>query len=472
MNGLAWVLVVTSVPTQALDLEAVLASTRQHYPKIFAAEQKIEEARGKLLANRGEFDLKLGAGAKQNALGFYEKAEAEVSLEQGLEFGGIDLQGGYRYGDRDVAPYDGGQVTSDRGEGFLEAVIPLWKDRAIDGRRLGVRLSEVAVELRGLDRSLTVLQVLGKATTTYWKWVSTGQKLEIAQRLLDLAETRQKAVKRQVEQGSAPEILLQDNMRLIVSRRVSLVSAERDLQQAAVALSLFLRNRDGMPVVPTDRELPEDFPEPSSVQGMPVDSHVSNLRMTRPDLRFFDGILDQIGIEREFASNLGAPTIDVLLKASQDAGEQVFYGPSSDPNSSEVSQNEAEVGIGLKFSLPLQRRKGRGETLRTSAALRRVEAEYTLATQEAVVELRQAYIELDAAVRQVSFAREAYRLSLRLEEAERRKFELGQSNLLFVNQRESQAAGDANKVVTALQRYQVALAFYRVARGVWDADLN
>lgn len=464
MNGLAWVLVATSVPTQALDLEAVLASTLRHYPKIFAADQKIEEARGKLLANRGEFDLKLGAEAKRDVLGFYEKNEARLTLQQGLEFGGIDIEGGYRYGD-DLPPYDGGRFTSDRGEGFVQAVIPLWQDRAIDGRRLGVRLSEVALELRGLDRALTELQVLGKATTTYWKWVSTGQKLLIARRLLDLAETRQKAVKRQVEQGSAPEILLQDNMRLIVSRRVSLVSAERDLEQAAVALSLFLRDENGTPVVPASRTLPEEFPEPSSVDRMPVDRHVSALRSTRPDLRFFDGLLDQIGIEREFATNLGVPTVDVLLKASQDAGETVFYDPTD-------TKNEAEVGVGLKFALPLQRRKGRGETQRTSAALRRVEAEYTLATQEAVVELRQAYIELDAAVRQVSFAREAYRLSLKLEAAERRKFELGQSNLLFVNQRESQAANDATKVVTALQRYQVALAFYRVARGVWSADLN
>lgn len=463
MSGFASIFLPLALAGQVLELSAVLESTRNYYPKIYAAEQKVEEARGKLLANRGVFDLKLSAVGKRDVLGFYDKLDAEISVQQGLSFGGIDVEGGVRYGE-DFAPYDGAQYTSDRGEGFLRAVIPLWKNRGIDERRLGVRLAEVAIELRSLDLSLTELNVFGKATTTYWKWVGAGRKLSIAKRLLELAETRQNGIQRQVEQGSSPEILLRDNMRLIVSRRVLLVQAERDLQQSALALSLFNRDPRGEPLVPLAGQLPERFPDPASADQMALQEHLTTLTSTRPDLRLFNGLLAQVGIEQQFASNLGAPTFDVLLKASQDAGDQVFYGMDSN----EKTINETEVGVGLKFSLPVQRRKGRGETIRTTAAMRRVQAEFSLAAQEASAQLRQAHLQLDAASRQVGYAREAYELALQLEAAERRKFELGQSNLLFVNQRESTSANDAEKLISSLQAYQNALALYRIARGVWD----
>ncbi|MEL6546321.1 MAG: TolC family protein [Myxococcota bacterium] len=463
MSGFAWVLTFAAIAGEPLSLDAVLQSTRTHYPKLTAAERKIDEARGKLLANRGSFDLKMKAKADRDVLGFYDKTDLGIGLEQGLSFGGIDLEGGYRYGE-DFPPYDGKRVTSEQGEAFFGANIPLWQDRAIDARRLGVRMSEIQVELEGLNRSLTELQVLGKATTSYWKWVSAGQKKQIIERLLELAEVRQDGVRRQVEQGSAPEILLRDNMRLIVSRRGLLVSAELELTASALNLSLFYRDSEGLPVVPEESALPKDFPDPSPVDTMPVEEHLTALQSTRPDLVFFGGLMRQVEFERSFGENLGAPTVDLKLKASQDVGDSVFYGSSS----SEKTINEAEVGVGLSFSLPLQRRKGRGEVMRTSAALERLRADSDLAAQQANAELRQAYLRLEAAVRQVELVREAYALSLQLEEAERRKFSLGQSNLLFVNQREVTTANDATKVVSALQTYQEALALYRVARGVWQ----
>ncbi len=463
MNCATWVLALSLSAGDPLSLDAVLDSVRVHYPKLTAAQKKVEEAQGKLLANRGVFDLKVKAEGKRDVLGFYDKTDLGVGLEQGLSFGGIDLEGGYRYGE-DFPAYKGGTVTSDQGEAFVGINIPLWQDRAIDARRLGVQLAEVQVELEDLNRNLTELQVLGKATSVYWKWVSAAQKKKIIERLLDLAEVRQEAVQRQVQQGGAPEILLRDNMRLIVSRRDLLVNAERDLTAAALALSLFYRNAEGLPVVPTEANLPEDFPDPAPVDRMPVEEHLEVLNTTRPDLRFFDGLMEQVEIERRFGENLGAPTVDLTVKASQDVGESVLYGSSS----SDKTINEAEVGVGVKLALPLQRRKGRGEVMRTSAALERLRADYALASQTATAELREAYVRLEAAVRSVELVRESYDLSLQLEAAERRMFELGQSNLLFVNQREVTTANEATKVVSALQSYQEALALYRVARGVWE----
>lgn len=460
-----WVMaVLVSAP---LELDSVLGSTRQHYPKLLAAEEKVDEARGKLLGNRGVFDLKLGADAGRDVLGFYERNEASVGLKQSLSFGGIDLSGGYRYGE-DFPPYDGKLFTSDQGEGFLKANIPLWQDRAIDARRLGVRVAEVEIDLAQLSLRQTELEILGKATTTYWKWVATGQKLEIVERLLKLAETRQQAVERQVQQGSAPEILLRDNMRLIVSRRGQLVGARRDLREAALQLSLFIRDGEGTPILPDDNQLPEEFPEPIALETGDLNVHLEALPETRPDLLFFEQVLQRLAIERRFGENLGAPTVDVSVEASQDAGDSVFYGSSS----SERSINETELGIGLTFELPIQRRKGRGEVMRTSAATRRVQADLDLAGQEANTELRRAFVRLNAAREQVDLDREAYQLSLQLEEAERRRFQLGQSNLLFVNQREITSADDASKVIEALRNYQEAVAFYRVARGVWGSGIG
>ncbi|MEM6733100.1 MAG: TolC family protein, partial [Myxococcota bacterium] len=330
-------------------------------------------------------------------------------------------------------------------------------------RRLGVQLSQVGVDLAGFDQQLILLETLGKATATYWKWVSTGQKLTIVERLLKLAEVRQDALKRQVEQGSSPEILLRDNMRLILSRRELLVSAEQALNEAALQLSLFHRDREGAPIVPTREDLPEDFPGAGGME-IALEADLQAIPNTRPDVQFLEGLRRQFGVEKLFGENLGTPTLDVNVKASQDAGDPQFYGFASE---TERSRNEAELGLKVSFELPVQRRKGRGEVMRTSAAIRRMDAELMLALQTAVTELRGAFIRLQAAEQRIDLTQETYQLALQLEEAERRRFELGQSNLLFVNQREVMSANDASKVIDAQRTYQEALALYRIARGSW-----
>jgi outer membrane protein TolC len=79
--------------------------------------------------------------------------------------------------------------------------------------------------------------------------------------------------------------------------------------------------------------------------------------------------------------------------------------------------------------------------------------------------MRDAHSALRGARERIEAARREVKLALALEDAERTRFEQGDSHLLIVNIREQQTAEAELREVDALLDYQRAIADSRAARG-------
>ena len=81
------------------------------------------------------------------------------------------------------------------------------------------------------------------------------------------------------------------------------------------------------------------------------------------------------------------------------------------------------------------------------------------------IEVQDAYSELENAKKEVIVAKKEAILAKKLEEMERERFTLGESNLLIVNIREQKTAEAAAKYIKSLAMRNIAYSFYLAATG-------
>lgn len=439
---------------ELLKLDDVIDSVIASYPLLRSAMFGRNIAQGDLLAASGEFDLKLKADSLNMPLGFYENYRQAVGTEQPL-FGGGSVFGGYRIGTGNFPVYYGERATKLGGEFKAGATIPLAQNRNIDDRRAGVWRGNWEVQSVEPEIQAQLIAFIQAASIAYWNTVAAGQNVRIAEELLTNATERNDGLRRRVEQGDAPEIELTDNQRLIVSRRTKLIDARRKFQQSTYKLSLFLRDESGQPRVIDEARLPREFPRADDPSPRNVDADIQSAITNRPELRALAILREQLNIDLANAQNLCLPQVDAVLVGSQDVGA------AADPKKDDKSPFELEGG--LIASVPLQRRKARGKSQAVEGKLAQLQAKTQFTQEKIVAEVQSASAALNAAFQQLEQAHESLELARKMEVAERRKFDLGDSNLLLVNLRELSTADAAATEVDARLNFFDAQADYRAA---------
>ena len=440
--------------SQPLKLDDVIDSTIASYPLLLTAMLGRNIAQGDQLSATGAFDLKLKADSMNMPKGFYENYRHSIGAEQPL-FGGGSLFGGYRLGTGSFPSYYGERETNRGGELKAGIAIPLAQNRRIDDRRAELWRSRWAVDAVEPEIQAQLIDFIRAATITYWNWVAAGRNVQIAEDLLENATDRDDNLRTRVQRGDASPIELTDNERLIVSRRTKLIDAQRKFQQSAFKLSLFLRDASGEPLVVDDSRLPREFPAATDPANRELGADIAAAIANRPELRAYMIISEQLRIDLASASNLMLPQIDAVLAISQDVGNP------DDIKKDDKSPFELEGG--LIASVPLQRRKGQGKMTALQAKLSQVRAKARFTQDKIVAEVQSASAALNAAYLQLEQAIRSIELARQMEAAERRKFDLGESNLLLVNLREQSTADAASTEVEARLNYFDAQAEYRAA---------
>jgi len=207
---------VTAVP---LTLDSVLDSSRERYPQVLAAREKIRAQAGKLLSSEGAFDLYAEQTNKSRLSGYYDGRYSSTKLVQPLSDFNTNVYGGYRVSGGDFPIYEDEAFTLDAGEFKVGAVFSLLRDRDIDSRRAGLRDSRLALDQTELDALLTRVRVQHDAMTAYVDWIAAGEALAVYRDLLQLAEARNDGLDTRVQEGDLANIYLNENRQYILRRR-------------------------------------------------------------------------------------------------------------------------------------------------------------------------------------------------------------------------------------------------------------
>lgn len=207
-------------------------------------------------------------------------------------------------------------------------------------------------------------------------------------------------------------------------------------------------------MIPSDEQLPNLFPFAEEYEESQLTLDVQRAIVNRPELRFLDFERRQLEVELEQARNLLLPSIDATIVGSQDMGQAT---------SKKRDKSEFELEAGLLLQVPIQRREASGKILSLEAKLAQLAAKRGFTEDKITTEVQNAVVALGAAFQQIERAHRSLELARELEVAERRKFELGDSNLLLVNLREQAAADAAFIEIAAKQEFFRARASLNAA---------
>lgn len=449
-------------PSAVIHVEDVEASARAFFPLLQAFRLESEARQSAVTGAAGAFDTKLSASGDVQALGFYENRAGAAKIDQPTRLWGSRFYGGYRYGEGDFASYDGKELTDSSGEVQVGLEIPLLRGGAIDQRRAKLQKAQLDESSFNPELELERIKTTRDARMAYWEWVATGKVVEVARGLLEVAEARQSQIERRVNKGQEAEINLSDNQRLVLERRAKLRGAERDFRQAAIFLSLYLRDSEGNPRRIDETGLPPGFPSEELMAARAIESDLKRARETHPLLRKVAIEREKLEVEYRLARNTLLPALDLAVEGSRDFGRS-RAGIDEVGKLSAESRSATELGVRVGIEIPLQQRKARGRTGVAKVRLEQIKRRIQMLRDRVEVRALQSLEALEAAYDQTRQARDNSRLAEQLRTAESRKLGAGLSNLIDVNIREVQAASAAENLVRAQRDFFRARAEYEAS---------
>lgn len=422
-----------------LTLDEVLRSSALHAPQIVEALARERQAKGRALAAEGAFDTVFDVDAQSRVAGFYDGSFAEGRATRPLTGNGGQLYGGYRVSRGTFPIYEDRAYTDRLGELKIGGLYALLRDRAIDERRGRAAIAARDVDVARLEREMVAIGVQARAIAAYQNWVAAGLRLRAYRSLLDLAEERRGGIARQVQLGARPQILLTETDQNIVRRRALAVRSDQEFAAAANALSFFYRSGGGERVTPGAERLPAALPtfRPGPAAG-PVD---------RPDLRSLDARLQQSELRLALAENELKPRLDLRGELAYDLGRTGLGGRSRDGE---------EAIVGVRFSVPLERRQAKGRIAEARAEIDGLRTRQRLVADQIAVEVDGILIAVDGAEKTARLAAEEAELADRMAAAERRRFELGASDFFLLNLREEAATDARIRLLDAQARAAMA----------------
>ncbi len=438
-----------------LTLADVLQIVEQNHPKLRGADALRRISSEKRLEKQGAFDPLFTTGADYlrfnteiDSKTLRGKAGSTRIADAGVEFltrYGLKVAAGTRFNLGKVkAPLS---PTGAGGEYFLEFKLPFLRGARINEKSAAEKQALLSEPLADTEYQATRLELLQKAADSYWDWVAAKRKRDVARDLLALAEFRAKAVTDRVSAGDLPAIDATEAELEVQRRQGALTKSERDLQKTAFKLSLSLWTPDGQQVLSPDAsQVPSSLAKPQVFTDLQAQEGEQFAIARRPELRAL-GINRQITqVDLDLAKNQRLPVVDFVFSPGRDVGTGAIGNT---------------VKAGVSFTLPLRQRTADGRIGAANLKIQKIDFDNINEKQRIATEVRDAISAINAAYERYRAAEKEVELATKLEEGERTKFQLGDSTLFLVNQRERATAEARVKLIEIQAEYEQAVAVFR-----------
>lgn len=438
---------ITAPAFGAISPSAVKESALKNHPTVLAALENVRAAEESVKGARGSFDAKIVSDYKRqtkhsfaNGKDDYQTTLSRTQLEKGLRFANSKVYVGTEQISNPsgfLAPiYNTGNPTGQTGNyTIVGAKVSLWKNLLIDPDRANLTNAKLDAKIARAEKTLTILDIGRMGQLAYWEWVTATKVKNVYEELLKNGETRNEYLDTRSKKGDIAQIIVTENEQYVASRKGSLQAAKERLLRAEYDLSLFYRNENGEPVVPSAEELYEDYPGKLAVflENLDLSSDIDGLMQKRPDLVNLALTVEKSKVDLELAKQDLKPQIDVTTEYFK---RTVDHRPTMPLD---------YLMVMASVSIPIERNLGNGNIGAARARQMVAERQMTYGRQvykNGIQALRQALI---LQLEQVTQSEIEYRKAKELVISEAYKFKSGGGNLFLVNLREeAQASAEAS----------------------------
>ncbi len=444
------------VQRQILTLDNFLRQVKQFHPTLDIAELDRRMATAKRLEKQGAFDprIKMIAGINRyNSSADIGDAQEAFISESTIDFltrFGVKVSVGGKLAVNDIkTPVS---PTGESGEYFSKISIPLFRGSGINQKSADEKSAIFGEQLAAKTYRQSELKLLLNALNQYWNWVAAKKKVEVAEKLLKLAEFRIDAVKERIDAGDLAPINLVEARQEVQKRIERFYGAQRDFQASTYKLALFLWDSEGrINPLPVENQVIEEIPDVVLFTKDRQEAGKLAAQANRPELSILNLSKQMGGVSLRLARNSLLPQIDVFFTAGVETGHNSINGPVTE--------------AGIEFSLPLFQRTGRGKIQQAELTVQKLETLNRLLLQKILLQVEDAVSLINTSYYRFQAEKLELELAQQMEEGERIKFANGDSTLFLVNRRERSAAESNVKLINALIEYHKAVGLFRVVTG-------
>lgn len=443
---LSWILALPVIGLGQVGIteEAFVKAVMDHHPVVLQARLIEVGARAGQQSARGAFDPVISLEEKTkvwNGSRYYTLTEGSLVLPTASP---VDVVIG-----RDEA--SGGRVDASRtlpegGQWRAGLAVDLGQGLVTDARRTALRKAEVVVELGTAARELMELDVRLDARKAFWTWWKAEAALDLAKEAVNLAGTQKEQVQRAVAEGALAAIDTVEVGLILSRRQADLQSASADAMRARAAAEAMLW-QDGLPVALAEEAFPAGPMSDQPLASVPAVAAALRVAVSAPvsvalrhpavaevegqwALQQYTTRLARQGLRPTILGRMDLLTVPAAGGTPSDVG---FLAPP-DLNGLDPSRRHM---ASIKVSVPLFLRGARGAVGQAEAELEQRNQRRLEVTRRWQVEFGAVKSALPAVVASAESAARAADQSRRLLDAEKARWQAGESDLFRVNAREA-----------------------------------
>ncbi len=309
-----------------------------------------------------------------------------------------------------------------------------------------------------LSYQKAIIDLVAATESLYWDVVFAKVNLDNKQQSLALAQKQLKENEIRVQVGTLAPIEVTSAQATVAQREQDIISAEAQLLNAKDALIRAL--------YPANKPAAIDTADMPTVSPIAVEETVSEKMAIerRVELKAAKLNLDSASIQEKAANNRTLPQLDATVGYTGNAANADKLSPV---NSDITGMKYPGYNVGITFAFPIFNKAARGNQAQARANRRQTELTYRDQELGILLEVRQAYRNLEAAGKGVSAAEKTRIFREKDLEAEQKKFENGMStNFLVLSKQNDLDTAKSNelqsrigyaKAVTALEKAQGSL---------------
>ncbi|HTV01804.1 MAG TPA: TolC family protein, partial [Luteitalea sp.] len=327
----------------------------------------------------------------------------------------------------------------------------------IDAQRRGLKVSalDTSRSKAALDR--LVSETVAAVERAYWSARAAREDVNIREQSLTLAEAQRDDTAVRIEAGVAPEADIAAPRAEIARRRADLVRARDDATRADLALRQLITGTPDAPDWDAAFELTDDPAAPTTTDS--VDGLVAVALTRRAEVSDVNAAREIAAIDTALARERTRTQLDLVaayhlrgLAGGRNSDLFVPFpnttitvpdaqlGGVDDSLQTLATHRFSDVWVGVSVTLPVGRRAAKADLAAATLAERRTELQRTQVAQRIATEVRTAAAALATARERLSAAEALEAATAELLDAERARFDTGQSTNFFVLTRQTELA--------------------------------
>lgn len=411
-----------SAQTTFLGYDEFMRQVTEHHPMVRQASLYLDQGDANLLQAKAGFEPK--ASVENSSKNFkdaryYDHLQGKLKVPTWF---GIQLEGGFNQ--NDGVFLDPEDFTPNEGLWHAGISVPLGQGLFIDERRLELKKAKIYQGATEQMRRLLLNELIYEAGSAYWSWYEAQEILKIFANAVVVAQQRRNAVVRGALLGDRANVDTLEAGIQVQNRQLGAQAARIELQKAVAQLQNFLWSEGWIPL-----EIEEGVEarlgwSRDSINPLFLETRIRELTQQHPSLRISQYEIDGLEVDQRWKREQLKPNLDLKYNALRSGAADGF------------GFNTEDYTFGLAFEMPLLLRKERAGVQLNSIKIQDKQLgladKWNQLKNKAEFSMNEWRITGD----QINLYTRTVRDYLGLLNAERTKFDGGESSLFLVNRRE------------------------------------